>query len=188
MNADEIKKVRGDKKVEELSSFQKIAKWVLIVAIILVSIELVTKPLRHHWADDYLERGDQYLLQKKYLSAELEYQKSLTLYKTNLAQDRISLANQAQTDVLKLKPLLQAKNVSKALEDFDRATAKYTHYDALRVGKELYERGELQLALVALENDPDKANDEHKSFDKVINKAILARVELSIAAKQKYTE
>ncbi|MFA6963179.1 MAG: hypothetical protein WC227_00465 [Patescibacteria group bacterium] len=188
MNADEIKKIRTERNPEEETLWRKIAKWVLIVAIILVFIELITKPLRHHWADDYLERGDQYLIQKKYLSAELEYQKSAIFYKTSLAEDRQELANQAQTDVLKLKPFLQSKNISKAIEDFETATAKYTHYDALRVSKELYEKGELQLALVALDNDPDKANDEHISFDKIINKAILARLELSSNAKQKYRE
>jgi len=188
MEAKDLDKIRKKGEPQEESRLHKWAKWFLIGAIILVSLELVTKPIRCHWASNYREQGDQYLIQKKYLSAELEYQKSLFLYKGKAARERLVLTNQAQTDVLALKPFLKERKVTKSLEDFDKATAKYSHYDALRVSKELYEKGELQLALVALESDTDRTSAEYQSFDKIISKAIVARTELSSQAKEKYLE
>jgi len=189
MDMAEIKKLKGESQVKEETTLYKITKWVLVVAIILVSLELLTKPLRRHWADNYLDQGDQYLLQKKYLSAELDYQKSLALFDNQTAKDHLDLAKSAETNILALEKFYQEHKISDEIDNINFAkTKRISEYEELQASKALFDKGEYQLALIPLQEIKDPTTPEYKTFLKTINSSIAEKVEISAVARQKYLD
>lgn len=126
-------------------------KWALILCIALTALVLITKPLRKSWSNNYLETGDSYLLAKKYLQADLEYKKALTLYRGNTTtKDRVLLANNAALDVEKLEPLYKEKNIGLELDYITKAhEIPASESDAVRNSRYLIEHEEYQLAIIA---------------------------------------
>jgi hypothetical protein len=72
-------------------------------AMLFLATIALTRPLRANWAKDFSKRGDQYLAQKKYISAVVEYKKANALLPSQETSDRIALAKDAEVDVLKLE-------------------------------------------------------------------------------------
>lgn len=138
----------GTEKQREFSFY--FLKWVLITLIFVFVITLATKPLRKIWANNYIERGDEYLLQKKYASATLAYRKSLFLYwKNDEAKQRIALSNKSALDVITLKNFYQEKNVWSQTDLMSQAIAlPDSEVDAIKLSKSLIEKGEYQYAIL----------------------------------------
>ena len=145
----DIKKMLPDDK--DRSLFYHFLKWLLVIAIIFTTLLLVTKPLRKIWAKNYVKSGDQYLLQKKYLSAELEYEKAQSLYNLNPdAKSREALARNSAKDIREIEPFYKEKNLGLQLELVKEATTvPQTEFKAAKNAKDLIEKSEFQLAIIA---------------------------------------
>jgi hypothetical protein len=146
---NDIKKSLPDDKDRGL--FYHILKWLLISAIIFMILLLISKPLRKVWSNNYIKSGDEYLLQKKFLSAELEYEKAQNLYSLNTkAKDREILAKNSAEDIRALQPFYEEKNLGLQIENVNLATTvPSSEFEAAKNAKTLIEQSEFQLAILA---------------------------------------
>lgn len=146
---NDIKKSLPDDKDRGL--FYHLLKWLLISAIIFMILLLITKPLRKVWSNNYIKSGDEYLLQKKFLSAELEYEKAQNLYSLNTkAKDREILAKNSAEDIRALQPFYEEKNLGLQIENANLATTvPSSEFEAAKNAKYLIEQSEFQLAILA---------------------------------------
>lgn len=126
-------------------------KWLLIAAIIFMFLLLISKPLRKVWSNNYVKSGDEYLLQKKFLSAELEYEKAQNLYSLNTkAKDREILAKSSAADIRTLQSFYEEKNLGLQIENINLATTvPNSEFEAAKNAKSLIEQSEFQLAILA---------------------------------------
>lgn len=146
---NDIKKSLPDDKDRGL--FYHLLKWLLISAIIFMILLLITKPLRKVWSNNYIKSGDEYLLQKKFLSAELEYEKAQNLYSLNTkAKDREILAKNSAEDIRALQPFYEEKNLGLQIENVNLAiNVPSSEFEAAKNAKYLIEQSEFQLAILA---------------------------------------
>jgi len=128
-------------------------KWLLIALIICFSVSFLSRPVRKSWSNDYLERGNIYLEQKRYLSADLEYKKALLLFpQNNEAREQKELGKKTQKDILLLRDFIDNQNIDQETVKFEKATAvPKTPAEATATAKELIEAEEYQLAIVPAE-------------------------------------
>lgn len=138
-----------------------IIKWLLIVAIVLAVLFLATSPLRGKAADNYVSKGDELLLQKKYISAEVEYKKALTLNAGNVvAKDHIDLAQKAAINIGEFERFFDLPQFDDFKNKFETATGVPANQsDAVKLSRAMIEDGEYQLAVIpaktALEMDSE---------------------------------
>ncbi|MDO8444221.1 MAG: hypothetical protein Q7S80_01800 [bacterium] len=169
-----------------------ILKWLLIIAIVLLAVGLITKPIRKNWSSDYLARGNTYLDQKKYLSAELEYQKALYLYSDNTeAQKNLDLAQKAEIDVSVLESYYQKRNLDSQLELFIKAKKiPATPAEAVKISKELIEANEYQLAIIPAKTatEMDSSYEDGWKYFGIAALYSSQKVEISATAKAKYSD
>jgi hypothetical protein len=132
-------------------------KWALIVFILILALGLMTKPIRKAWSFNYVEKGDEYLGQKKYGSAVLEYKKALFLFWGNKeALERTRLSNEASVDVMKLEDFYKFKNIQSQLVLLEQIkTLPKNEVTALKQTKEMIEKGEFQYAVIAGKNSTE---------------------------------
>ena len=127
-------------------------KALLLCILLIVLVFFFFHPMRI-FSKRFVEKGDQFLLQKKYVSAGLQYEKALMLnskYKT--AKEHLELANNAQTDVSALLSFYKEKNATEEISKFDLANSFPENENAaLTTAKNLIEDGEYQLALIPAE-------------------------------------
>jgi tetratricopeptide (TPR) repeat protein len=179
-----------DKKTYDFSFY--FLKWLIICIIGLLSLGLITKPLRKSWSQNYFEKGDNYLEQKKFESAILEYNKSLFLFwKAKQAQDRIKLAEESSANILKLDKFYeeqkldaQIKTIRKVKADQEDETA------AVKLSKELIEDGEFQYAVIAAEkatNIDGKYRDAWLYLG-IANLKAIKMLELTDSSRKLYKE
>lgn len=131
-----------------------IIKWALIVAIVFTSLELITKPLRASWSENYAAAGDNYLLQKKYLLSLLQYEKALLLNSKNeTALNHKPLAINAKRNVLELEKLYKEKNIELQLDLITKAKSIPPEAsEAAKTSRALIQKEEHQFAIVAAKN------------------------------------
>ncbi len=143
-----------DKIKSTRNIWKKIILLVILILLIIFILSLITKPIRKKWSNNYIKTGDAFIIQKKYLHAELEYKKSLTLYWGNkTARERFSLVKKIEDDFLTIKEFYNQTNNSLLLNDLS-ATLKLpaTSVDELKLTRQLIERGEYQLAVETAKN------------------------------------
>lgn len=146
-------------KKQKLMLFFTILKWLLIATIVLAVLFLATSPLRGKAADDYVSKGDILLLQKKYISAEVEFKKALTLNPSNaIANDHINLARKAALNIGEFERFFDLPQFADFKNKYEIATdVPSNQSDAVKLSKKLIEDGEYQLAIMpaktALEMD-----------------------------------
>lgn len=139
--------------------FFSILKWILAIAIILVVLFLATSPLRGKAADSYVAKGDDFLLQKKYISAEVEYKKALALNSNNaIAKDHMHLAQKASINIEEFERFFDLPQFADFKIKYEIATeVPSKQSDAVKLSKAMIEDGEFQLAILpaktALEMD-----------------------------------
>ncbi|MCX6808342.1 MAG: hypothetical protein NTW50_01580 [Candidatus Berkelbacteria bacterium] len=184
-------------KAENLSPKKRdflfhLLKWILILAITIVTIELMTKPFRAAWSKNYTAAGDQLLIQKKYLSASLEYEKALFLNKDNAtSKNHLALAQAAQKNVMALKDFFQNQKISIETTSVTAANQKFT--DAIAATKEaksLIEKEEYQMAIVPATNATvlDPKNRDCWLYLGIANLRVAQNVELSRENVNKYLD
>ncbi|MEI6499248.1 MAG: hypothetical protein WCO23_04755 [bacterium] len=129
--------------------FRKALAILLIVAIGITFLVLITKPLRGKWAQNYIQSGDEFLINKQYLHARLEYEKSNIVRRNNEARERIKLSQAADGDITKLADFLAEKKpetfaLIQQAEKISANTAKQTE-----LARAMIDRGEYQIAIIA---------------------------------------
>ena len=132
------------------SIYFKIIKWLIIVIIFVVLIIYFTNPLRGKSAQNFISSGDIFLADKKYLSANLEYQKALILNPRNpAALDRKNLIELAESNVLELEGFLKANQFTEELKKIDEANSfPEDETEAVKLSKKLIKEQEYQLAII----------------------------------------
>lgn len=130
--------------------FYVVFKWTLIILIAILAVALASRPLCRSWSDRFLDKGDQLLTQKRYLQAEMNYEKSLLINnKNDRAKQRITLVREASTNILKLQDFFTEKNLTIKTDLFTKAMAIPTkERDAVVSARELIEQEEYQLAII----------------------------------------
>lgn len=151
--------ITGQKKLS--TYFLKLLKWFLLVLIFLFLILIASQPLRGKATKKYLDSGDNFLTQKQYLHADLEYQKALILSpKNNDAKQRRVFVKNTAGNILEIQKLANGKNLSQLIEKIKLATDfPDDETAAVRLAKKFIEESEYQLAILpaktATEMDPD---------------------------------
>ena len=136
-----------------------VMKWLLGIIIFLFLLVLLSSPLRGKAATNYIEQGDSLLLQKKYVSAEVEYKKALTLNSNDaVAKDHMDLANKAALDISEFERFFDLPQFTNFKDKYEEATeVPANQSDVVKLSRKLVEDGEYQLAIIpaktALEMD-----------------------------------
>lgn len=132
------------------STDRKILYWVLIPLVTILILFLATIPVRVRSSKNYVKKGDQFLAEKRYLSAELAYRKALTLQSNNKdASERIQLSNWAAVDVTRLKDFYNNNGFSSQGEALKKASDfPENEVAAVKNARDLIEKGEYQLAIL----------------------------------------
>jgi Flp pilus assembly protein TadD len=122
-------------------------KWILIVLAVGLLAHISTLSARGRLSEKYRQSGDNLLLQKKFLSADLEYRKALMLNGNNTkAKENRILTEKAADDILTLGNFVK-DNSPKESALFDLATGvPKSETEAVLTSKKLIEEGEYQLA------------------------------------------
>lgn len=173
-------------------SLSPVLKWVLIIAAAIILLDLITVPLRRNWSNDYFDRGNTYLDQKKYLSAELEYQKALFLYSGNeVAQTNLDLAGKAENDISVLENYYNSRKLETENEAFAKAKeVPASPAEAVKTSKELIEAGEYQLAIIPAKTATEMDSNYQSGWEYLGIAALYSsqKVEIGADAKQKYLD
>jgi|GEM_PF-746870 len=165
-------------------------KWILIILIIFLSLDVITKPIKRHWANNYVKRGDGYLLQKKYLTADLQYQKALFLDKNNTtAKTEQKLADNAMSDVMVLESFYRQNNSAAESDNFNLIKTKPATAElATAQAKGLIEKEEYQLAIYPAETATklDKTYRDGWLYLGIANLRVAQNVEMTKIIRQGY--
>ncbi len=190
MNKNSVSKTQKKTKWHSLPTW---ARWIIISFLIVLAFLLIIfllKPLRTFSSKKFVSVGDEYLASKKYLHADLAYEKALLLSPKNsdiLAKR--ALAKSASEDIEKLESFFQEEKFSANKEALLSASEfPSSETDALKLCKELIEKGEYQLAIIpahtATEMDPGYR--DAWLYLGIANLKTAQLVELSPEVKQAY--
>lgn len=136
--------------------------------------------------------GDEYLASKKYLHADLAYEKALILSpKNSEVITKRALAKEASENVEKLGDFYQDENFSVeklALES--ASTFPTSETEALQLSKDLIEKGEYQAAIIPAQTatEMDPAYSLAWLYLGIANLKTAQAVELGPEAKQRYLD
>lgn len=153
-------RTQKDKKInDKYKPLLLTLKCILGIVIVLFLLILLSSPLRGKAANNYVEKGDDFLLQKKYVSAEVEYKKALALNSENaVAKDHMDLAQKAAINVEEFERFFDLPQFSDFKTKFETAKeVPNNQSDAVKLSKRMIEDKEYQLAIIpaktALEMD-----------------------------------
>jgi len=167
-----------------------ILRWIIVVFAVIILLDIASIPLRKSWSDNYFQSGQTYLDQKKYLSAELEFEKSLLIYPSNKkARDDLNLAKKAETDIGVLEQYYKERKIDAKINAFVQAKAiPGTPADAVKISKSLIESGEYQLAILSAKTATEMDSHYETGWEYYGIASFLSSrsVEIGTAAKQKY--
>ncbi|OGD65434.1 hypothetical protein A2215_03555 [Candidatus Berkelbacteria bacterium RIFOXYA2_FULL_43_10] len=136
------------KKKNNFIKKNKILLLALAGIVILISVSF---PVRSVLSKKYIESGDKYLIQKKYISAVVEYKKAKFLRDKDNVEEKITLTTESQKDILLLEPFIREKNDISTMELLAQAKkVRGSAYDSVSYAKSLLEQGEPQIAIVAV--------------------------------------
>lgn len=131
-----------------------------IIPVILIGLLLVLIPIRKNLSNRYLDAGDKLLGERKYISAQVAYDKSLYLNSNNeSARNHRELARRSETDLEELGKYYGEVKDTENLRKISWAKAiPSEEIEAVKLSKEFIEKDEYQLAIVsaatATEMDP----------------------------------
>lgn len=171
------------------------ARWIItsfLIILVIILLFFLLKPLRTHSSNKFVLAGDEYLANKKYLHADLAYEKALTLSpKDSAIMAKRALAKSASEDVEKLENLYQNEKFSSDKEMLESASEfPANETEALKLSKDLIEKGEYQLASIpaktATEMDPGYR--DAWLYLGIANLKTAQLVELSPEVKQSYMD
>lgn len=149
----------------------------------------IMRPVRAGWSNDFIVRGDNYLSQKKYISAIVEYKKAQTISDNLEVQKRLETTRLAEGDVTKLEGFYREQNNIKQMELLNQVRAvPDSCYDLVALSKSLIEQGEPQLAIIAAQSATEM-NKEYRDawlYLGISNLETAKNVELSAENQKNY--
>ena len=158
--------------------------------IMLIStVHLLTTPLRSRWAKQFSARGDNFLNQKKYLSAIVEYKKADLLLPGNATKQKITLARSAGKDVFLMENFYRQNNNIIQMELINQVrSVPDCGYDMVALSRTLIEQNEPQLAVEAAKTatEMDKEYRDAWLYLGISNLAVAKQTELAGNAYQIY--
>lgn len=129
------------------TKLKSLLKPILIVFSFLLIIYLVTIPVFAKSSESFIENGDKFLLEKRFVSAEIEYEKAFFLNHDKKAEDRIDLAKRAEKDVFALELFYREKNSIKNLDIANQVKkVPDSERECVTLAKSLIEKNEPQFA------------------------------------------
>jgi len=149
---------------------------------LLLAVFLATNPLRSSFSKKFISRGDEFLNNKKYVSAIVEYKKADYLAQNTDIEKKIDLANEAQKDVEALENFYRQNNNIGQQEIYNQVRAvPDSSYDMVVLAKSLIEQNEPQLAIEAARTatEMDKEYRDAWLYLGISNLAVVKEVELS---------
>ncbi len=150
----------------------------------------MSRPIRNKWSNNYLSRGDTFLVQKKYLSAIVEYQKAMLLNPENTtAVSHNELADNAESDVTVLENFYKDRGLNDKYAEFAKARTKTQNpAEATKISKSLIEDGEYQLAIIPakLATQLDPTYQSGWVFLAIANLDVTREVEINGVARKTY--
>lgn len=166
-------------------------KILLLLVLLIILMFFVFHPMRI-FSKRFVEKGDQLLLQKKYVSAGLQYEKALMLdSKDKTAKEHLELANNAQIDVSALLTFYKEKNVADQIAKFDLANSFPENENAaLTTAKSLIDDGEYQLALIPVKTATEMSPNYGTAWKylQIANLRISQMAELTPANQNHFSE
>ena len=150
--------------------------------MLLLAVFLATNPLRSSFSKKFISRGDEFLNNKKYVSAIVEYKKADYLAQNTDIEKKIDLANEAQKDVEALENFYRQNNNIGQQEIYNQVRAvPDSSYDMVVLAKSLIEQNEPQLAIEAARTatEMDKEYRDAWLYLGISNLAVVKEVELS---------
>ena len=134
-------------------------KATFVVGAIIMAV-VILGPWRNSVAVQMMESGDTLLLQKKYLSADLQYEKSYFLSKNQQSRKRRETVARAARDIASLEQFYQEKNQTDQIQKLRQAeSVPEIESDAVRKSRELLEAGEYQLAILPAQIAVEMSNN-----------------------------
>lgn len=136
-----------------LPAWRVLLIFVIALVLIVTLIYQLGAPLRHIFANRFLERGDTFFSSLEYDSAEREYDKAL-LYDKNmtLAADHLALVKEAPTDIAVARDFFAEKGRREVVDRIDAAKEHFTDpKKALETGATLYQQGQYVYAQYPLQ-------------------------------------
>lgn len=185
-----IKPADASAAIRNRNSLFLIIKWFVLILIFVFVIFLATQPLRGKVARSYVEKGNQYLAEKKYISAEIEYKKALILDSDNKeAETNIELADEASKNVEALESFYKKSNYSDQFKTYQEATAfPKNEVEAVKLAKKLIEKKEYQLAIIPAMTATEMAPDYRDAwvYLGIANKKTADEEQISPEGKKVY--
>lgn len=186
----------GKRKMEIIttassSNLSLVWRWIALAVVLLVLIFVIFKPLRI-FSKRFVIKGDQYLLEQKYVSADLEYDKALMLDPDNkIIKQRKNLVRDGSSNIIYLIDFYKENNDEKALSFFESANAfPKNETEALKLSKQLMKDGQYQMAIIpaktATEMDPDYG--DAWLYLSIANLKVSQMLELLPAVKNQYLD
>ncbi len=136
------------------SRLAKIMRYWLVIVLFLIAVQ----PLKYFAWNHILVMADNSLAARNYAEARLEYRElHLVNFYSPLPKQRQTLVDQAEKDVLLLRPFYESRHDAKMLATLDQATADYaTPEQATNVCQALLKSNEVQLALLCIQRTTAK--------------------------------
>ncbi|MEK9155816.1 MAG: hypothetical protein AAB360_00740 [Patescibacteria group bacterium] len=183
-------KVAANEQKIDIKKYFPLIKWLIITAIVLAVLYFGTLPVRSRLSEKYLKQGDQLLVQKQYLSADLAYRKAEILSSKNkVIKERRHTAKEAAADIKLLLPFWQEKGELTQLSLYDDANAvPANEVEAVRLARRLIEQNEPQLALIPTQTalDMDKNYRDAWLYLGAANLQAAKILEISADARSHY--
>jgi len=164
-------------------------KWAAI-PLSAVIIFLALAPVTRNLSSYYLQNGNSLLLERKYLSARLSYEKALLLNSKNTeANTQKELARKAESDILVLEDLYEAQNQTEELRKISWANSiPSDETEAVKLSRQFIESKDYQLATIAAKTatqmDPDYK--DAWVYLGISNMKVAEILEISPESKNKY--
>lgn len=172
-----------------MTKINKIRFFVVATVCGIIILVISALPLRANWSARFVERGDGYLADKKYLSAIVEYKKAKALKNDQTVLDRLDLAQSAENDVFVLLQFYRQQNNTAQLNLFNRANAvPDSSYNLISLAKTLIEQNEPQLAIVATKTaiEMDKDYRDAWLYNGIANIKVAQLAEIRSDVAEKY--
>jgi tetratricopeptide (TPR) repeat protein len=161
------------------------------VVMLFGAVFLATNPLRASFSKQFITRGDDFLNQKKYVSAIVEYKKADFIAPSGDIKQKISFARESETDVYQLENFYRQNNNIGQQEVYNQVRAvPDSSYDMVTLSKTLIEQNEPQLAIEAARTatEMDKEYRDAWLYLGISNLAVAKQVELSGNNSQTYLD
>jgi tetratricopeptide (TPR) repeat protein len=134
----------------EKKSWNKAIFWTVLGAILIIALYVALSPARVSGSKKYLVSGDNFLANRKFISAIVEYKKAEFLHGGENISDRINIARDGEKDISKLIPFFTEINDIEALNEITEANKVPANVsEGVKAAKAYIENGRPDLGILA---------------------------------------